>query len=385
MMRRLLVITLWLMGCGAPAPSNHAEAPSSVDHPVTESSLPVVTLSAEARARLAIATEEVAAGGIRGSRTVGGEVVVPPGRTTAVTAPVSGVVRTGERGLILPGSTVHRGDTLFRLTALAPVDRDTHARASREEAAAQAALDTADARVTRNEALVAERAGSTRALEEARMARDIARADLDTARSRSATLRRAPLLSDVSIVVRAPEDGIVRLLSVSEGQAVPASAPLVEIVAVGALQVRVPVYVGDLGRIDLAAPASISRVSDSVALEAPPAGGPPTAEPDRMSVDRYYALPEHAALAPGERVLVELPMLEEAHAVTVPTAAIVYDAWGGAWVYVCRDELHFQRARVDPARRHGERTVLRHGPAVGTCVVSVGAAEIFGAEFAPGH
>jgi hypothetical protein len=63
----------------------------------------------------------------------------------------------------------------------------------------------------------------------------------------------------------------------------------------------------------------------------------------------------------------------------------VHDAWGGAWVYRCESETRFVRERVDPARRVADRAVLAHGPAVGTCVVSVGAAEIFGAEFPPGH
>jgi len=375
-----------LLGCGAPPASPHASPPGSVENGIAESDLPLVHLTAEAVARLGIETAVVEAGAVPATRLVGGEVVVPPGRTTTVTAPVSGVVRFADRDRIAPGAPVLGGETLLRLTAIAPVDRDVHARATREIAAAEAALAASEARVTRNEALMAERAGSARALDEAVMARDIARADVEAARARAATVRRAPLLSDVNLTVRAPDDGIVRTLWAADGQAVAAGAALLEVVAVDALQIRVPVYVGDLGRI-AAASARVRRSGSPEVFEAQPAAGPPTAEPDRMTVDRFYSVPADAAFAPGERVLVELPLRETADALTVPTASIVYDAWGGTWLYACdaESEGEYIRIRVDVARRDGEHTVLARGPAAGTCVVSVGATEVFGTEFPPGH
>src|SRR5690606_2365729 len=118
-------------------------------------------------------------------------------------------------------------------------------------AAAEANLSVLQMRVARNETLVAEHAGSSRALEEATAARDIAAADAEAARARADNLERAPLLSDVGLVVRAPSDGVVRSLFLAEGQIVPGGAPLLEIAAVDALQVRVPVYSGDLGRLAL--------------------------------------------------------------------------------------------------------------------------------------
>lgn len=364
-------------------PSNHAAA-SEVTHPVAEADLPAVRLSAKAISRLRIETTSVRAGPAARARLVGGEVVVPPGRTVTVTAPVAGEVHFVTSEPLLPGAAVQRGAGVLRLTAIAPTDRDTRARVAREVAAAEANLAALELRVTRNRALIDQGAGSARALEEAVAARDVAQADLAAARSRATTLSRDPLLSDVAMLVRAPGNGVIRLLAVAEGQPVAAGAPLFELVGVDALQVRVPVYAGDLARLDASGSARVRRNGERRTIETRFVPGPPTAEPDRSTVDRYLALPADAGLAPGERVLVELPLQDATSALIVPASAVVIDAWGGAWVYRCEGG-RYVRARVDPARRAADDMVLAHGPAVGSCVVSVGAVELFGAEFPPGH
>ena len=390
-MRHLALGLLALAGCRAPlaAPVANAHPPAAtVDHPVAETDLPVVHLSPETVARLGIETTTVTAGAVARTRLVGGEVVVPPGRTVTVTAPVAGEVRLARPDLA-PGVAVHRDDLLLRLTPIAPTDRDTRARVAREVAAAEANLAALAQRVRRSEALLAERAGSARALEEAVAARDVARADVKVARARAAALAHEPLLADVALRVLAPADGVVRLLTIADGQSVSNGVPLLEIVPVDALQVRVPVYGGDLGRLATTVPAQVSRLGQPSGGQATTVAavfvpGPPTAEPDRGTVDRYLALPDDAGFAPGERVQVMLTLTEAEDVRTVPTAAVVLDAWGGAWVYRC-DADRFTRARVDPLRRVGDRTVLAHGPPVGACVVGVGAGEVFGTEFPPGH
>lgn len=385
----LAALGLCAMGCrrasslGAPHGAD-THAPSVVDHPVHEDTLPRVRLSAQAIARLRVAQSAVRASSVRAARLVGGEVIVPPGRTLWVAAPVAGEVRQATAAALSPGAYVRRGQPLFRLAALAPTDRDTRARVARELDAAASNLAALELRVRRNQTLLDQRAGSARALEEAVAARDVARADVSAARARANTLSRAPLLADVSMQVRAPGDGVLRSLTVSAGQTVAAGAPLFEWVAVDALQVRVPVYVGDLARIAADAAARVRRQGQARAVESAPVAGPPTAEIDRATVDRYYALPADAGFAPGERVLVELAMREAEDATVVPASAVVFDAWGGAWVYRC-EQGGYERTRVDPMRRSGDEMVLARGPAVGACVVSVGAVELFGAEFPPGH
>jgi len=64
----------------------------------------------------------------------------------------------------------------------------------------------------------------------------------------------------------------------------------------------------------------------------------------------------------------------------VPLSAVWYDAHGRTWVYVSEAPRTFVRSAVEVARYVGHVAVLRKGPAVGTGVVKVGAAELYGAE-----
>jgi hypothetical protein len=69
----------------------------------------------------------------------------------------------------------------------------------------------------------------------------------------------------------------------------------------------------------------------------------------------------------------------------VPYAAVLYDAHGDAWVYTSPAERVFVRHPIKIDYIDGDRAVLSEGAAVGTAVVILGAAELFGAEFEVGH
>ena len=64
----------------------------------------------------------------------------------------------------------------------------------------------------------------------------------------------------------------------------------------------------------------------------------------------------------------------------VPYGAVYYDAKGTPWVYVNTKPLTYERRPVRVERIVGDVAVLSEGPDVGTPVVSVGAALLFGAE-----
>ena len=64
----------------------------------------------------------------------------------------------------------------------------------------------------------------------------------------------------------------------------------------------------------------------------------------------------------------------------VPYAAILYDKEGNTWVYTSTDSLTFVRARVTIDYVAGDLAILSYGPPLGTTVVTVGAAELFGSE-----
>jgi hypothetical protein len=69
----------------------------------------------------------------------------------------------------------------------------------------------------------------------------------------------------------------------------------------------------------------------------------------------------------------------------VPHSAIVYDPEGEAWTYTVVDDLAYERAAVEVDRVVGEDAALVSGPRPGTQVVTVGVAELYGAEHDVGH
>ena len=64
----------------------------------------------------------------------------------------------------------------------------------------------------------------------------------------------------------------------------------------------------------------------------------------------------------------------------VPYSAAIYDTQGRTWVYVSTAPLTFTRHAVSIASIEGDVAHLTDGPRAGAQVVSVGAAELFGAE-----
>jgi hypothetical protein len=68
----------------------------------------------------------------------------------------------------------------------------------------------------------------------------------------------------------------------------------------------------------------------------------------------------------------------------VPFSSIFYDSTGQAWVYTNPEGLSYIRAALTIERIEGDLAILSAGPAVGTRIVTVGAALLFGAEFGVG-
>jgi hypothetical protein len=77
-------------------------------------------------------------------------------------------------------------------------------------------------------------------------------------------------------------------------------------------------------------------------------------------------------------------MTGQSEATVVPAAAVLYDIYGGNWVYAQKEPLKFIRQRVTVMWFDGPSAMLQKGPAAGTMVVADGAAELFGTEFGPG-
>ena len=66
--------------------------------------------------------------------------------------------------------------------------------------------------------------------------------------------------------------------------------------------------------------------------------------------------------------------------VTVPYAALLYGPEGNTYIYTSPRSLRYLKEEVRVERIEGARVLLSHGPAPGTRVVTVGAAEVYGTE-----
>lgn len=389
------VLASMVLACGSNGPKTKGDPPATATKKTSEAEMARLTLREEAVARLGLVEGVVAAGASTSSRTVAGEVVPASGRSLVVAAPVAGTLAPSSPQGLHIGQAVRRGEALVRLTPVATVDRDVRAQSERALSAAETRLTAAEARATRTEKLVADGAASAQKLEEAREARDVAKAERDAAKERAAMLARSPLESDVGVVLRAPEDGVIRALGLGTSGMVASGAPLVEIVGTSALWVRASLFVGDLRKIRPEAPARVRPLTEAPGIgevEALPLAGPPTADSTSASFDVYYALGKEASFRPGERVAVTLPygarMPSAPSAPSapapasrqVPASAVMRDAYGGAWVYAVVGKYTYERRRLEVSGAEAGLVSFESGPALGTAIVTTGAAELFGFE-----
>jgi len=125
-----------------------------------------------------------------------------------------------------------------------------------------------------------------------------------------------------------------------------------------------------------------TREGSANELLAMPSGMPPVEDSKRSMLSLYYLVPgKDRGLTMYQRVRVELKLSggDEKRKI-VPYSSVYYDATGSAWVYVNPKPLTFERQRVDIERVEDNLAILTDGPSVGTSVVTVGAAMLYGAE-----
>jgi hypothetical protein len=89
-------------------------------------------------------------------------------------------------------------------------------------------------------------------------------------------------------------------------------------------------------------------------------------------------------LKPGaeQRLGIEFAELREVpgRGTAVPYAAVVYDANGDTWVYTNPRDRTYIRAPITITTIDGEEAFLSEGPTIGTAVVTVRTAELYGVE-----
>ncbi|MFO0798601.1 MAG: efflux RND transporter periplasmic adaptor subunit [Gemmataceae bacterium] len=375
-------------GGKAPPPA----VPATVPQVFKEAQSTSVTLTPEGEARLAIRTAAVEWKPVPRVRVYGGEVVIPPGRAILVSAPLAGLLRSAGKAP-LAGVAVKQGEPVFQLLPLLdPVGR---ANLTVAKVDAQGQLENAQEQLRgatigleRAKKVLAGEAGTQRAVDEAQVQMDVATKALAAASARKklmdAVVGQVEAGTTAAVPVEAPADGVLRAVSAQPGQSIPAGAALFEVVDLSRVWVRVPVYVGDLADVNENAPAAVGPLTarPGVATRpAAPVAAPPAANPAAGTADLIYALDNREAkYAPGQRVGVTLALAGPADALVVPAAAVVYDVHGGGWVYEKAADRAYARRRVVVRYVSNGLAVLAAGPAVGTVVVTDGAAELFGTE-----
>jgi RND family efflux transporter MFP subunit len=372
-----------------------AAAPAKVEGAPKEADLATVTLTPEAEKRLAVAIASVERRPAPKTATYAGEVVIPPGKLSAVTAPFVGTIENPPKGVLpIPGAVVRSGQPVMVLQViLTPESRAqivpqlADAEGQVKQTAEQ--LQIAKVNLDRAEGLVRDKLAGPAQLVDAKAQYDLAQTNRRNAEARLDSLKK--VVSDVAAgsmnqTITAPTDGVVQNVHVQRGQVVAAGVALFEVAGVDPLWVKAPVYVGDLKRLATDRPAGIGELTDTpgAASERPgkPVAAPPSADPLAATVHVYYEVSNtDGALRPGERVGVTLPLRGEDESLTVPRASILRDIHGGVWVYEKIGDHKYARRRVLVDRVVGDLVVLASGPKPGTKVVTDGAAEIFGTEF----
>ena len=374
------------------APHNEkSEKINPVKTSVKEGSLVTITLTNAARERLGIQTATVERRTIQKTRILGGEIMVPPGQTITVSAPLSGIVLDPEKIRIPPvGASLILDETVMRLLMLPPEKDLLNAKDNLKVAQNQFLL--AKQKAGRATQLLKEGAGSVRAQEEALSGLENSKTRLRLAKAMVNLLDNKDFNASAKefapLEVGAPIGGILKNLHVASGQRVSAGSPLFEMAAQNNLWVRVPVYAGLINQIDpdqMIIVRNLSDGSQSKGIRAHPVMAPPSANPFAASVDLYFELPlRDNKFQPGEKVMVTLEMKNQEKGLTVPQSAVLYDIHGGTWVYKNTKTNKFIRSRIELIAVVNDWAVLDRGPEEGTSVVSAGAAELFGTEFGSG-
>lgn len=412
-----LLVALVTLGCQkASNPKTEAIQPAKVEKLSAETDLVTITLTEDANRRLGISTAEVTEREITQRRTFGGQAIVPAGKTIVVSSPFAGMVaRSKSDEIPIPGTRVEAGTPLLSIKPLLSVERDVMtpaeqvqlvgARANLMAAQTVAAgdVDRGNAEVTgaqisfeRAEKLFADRAGARRAVDDAEALLNVAKANLAAAKERETQLRQLLKMLDVTatdgeaatLPMTTPIAGLVNRINVSEGQTIGPGAMLFEIVNTDKIWIRVPIYVDLLTGVQTDQPAKLVSLSGEPLeknIFATPVAAPPTADAALASADLYYEVDNRELnLRPGQRIGVELPMSKSERSRIVPEGSILYDVYGGTWVYAKTGDRQYTRSRITIRFVKNKEAVLASGPAVGTEVVVDGAAELFGTEFGAG-
>jgi len=195
--QRLLAVSLFCtIGCNQSSSTSQQKAtpPAKVEKIAKEADLATITLTPEAETRLGIRTVPMERRKVGRTRLLGGQVVVPPGHSAVVVAPLTGTLAAPEQNeMASAGQQVKKGQPIFAIHPLLnPTDRVRLAESlvslagARVESAGQAEkariqVESAKIVLARAEQLVRDKAGSVKGRDEAAAQLAIAESTLTVA------------------------------------------------------------------------------------------------------------------------------------------------------------------------------------------------------------
>lgn len=363
---------------------------------VHEATLNTVYINDQSYRKLGIQIAPIKLEELTASKIYGGEIIVPAGGLVSVSAPISGRLLTVDKAAFKAGSQVKSGQLLYRIQPI--ITADARANLVNALADAESLVNIAKSQVNATEIalnrakkLLQDLVGSQRNVDEANAAHDIALRNLEAAHVKRNALHQVVNLGTVEpIDIRSPQAGMISNIFAVNEQLVSAGNPLIEISSLNSLWVRVPIPAGDLNSIDQQAEAKIqplSATSDASALVVKTIKGPQTADSLTSSVHLYYTISNEQSLwRPMQRVSVSINTQSKSiHALTLPWSAVVFDIYGGSWVYTQQSQHQYARKRVFLDHVRGNQAIISEGPPEGSSVVVHGALELFGVETGFAH
>ena len=153
---RVALVAAAALACGDDPAGK--QPPATVSGARPEATLASVTLTPEAEARLGIETASVESRRVARTRNVGGECMVPPGRSMSIDAPFAGLILSpNAEGASLPsvGTALAASQPVLRLVPLLSDEADLRSDSEQEVATARAHVETARARARRIDQLFA--------------------------------------------------------------------------------------------------------------------------------------------------------------------------------------------------------------------------------------
>jgi cobalt-zinc-cadmium efflux system membrane fusion protein len=331
-----------------------------------------------------------------------GWIMVPPAHEVTLTAPLGGFVRASAMtGMLpVPGAAVRQGQELLRIEpVLSPLEQIQIAGLRRgvesDLKKARESIALAESDLKRVDELFKQKLRGQQDVEQAQTRLKLAQEDFATAEDKLKVFT-APGGNEktgaTALPITAPRAGTVLSVPSSPGQFVAAAAPLVTIADLSKPWVRVPVAEHDLPRVDKTRSLTVlvaGGADGPLRLQAAPVAQVPQVDLLRHTADLIFEL-EKSVKAPhfakDQMVTVLMPEGETTEASLVPYAAVVFDAYGGTWVYVDRTadaapQMMFERVRVELSASKGDDVVVRPLLKAGDRVVVEGAAALFSREF----